>query len=160
MTRIAVYPGSFDPPTRGHEDLVRRARGLADHLIVAVAVNASKQPLFAPEERVEMLRTILGADDRVTVEAFPGLLADFLRMRGASVIVRGLRAAGDFEYELQMAMMNRELAPEAETIFLPPAFDLSWVSASLVREAARFGGNVSRVVHPVVAAALARRFGS
>lgn len=160
MTRIAVYPGSFDPPTRGHEDLVRRARGLADHLVVAVAVNSSKQPLFSPEERVEMLRTILGPDDRVTVEAFPGLLADFLRMRGASLIVRGLRAAGDFEYELQMAMMNRELAPDAETIFLPPAFDLSWVSASLVREAARFGGDVSRVVHPVVAAALARRFGS
>ncbi len=160
MTRIAVYPGSFDPPTRGHEDLVRRARGLADHLIVAVAVNTSKQPLFSPEERVEMLRAILGPDDRVTVEAFPGLLATFLRMRGASVIVRGLRAAGDFEYELQMAMMNRELAPEAETIFLPPAFDLSWVSASLVREAARFGGDVSRVVHPVVATALARRFGS
>lgn len=160
MTRIAVYPGSFDPPTRGHEDLVRRARGLTDHLVVAVAVNSSKQPLFSPEERVEMLRTIVGPDDRVTVEAFPGLLADFLRMRGASVIVRGLRAAGDFEYELQMAMMNRELAPNAETIFLPPAFDLSWVSASLVREAARFGGDVSRVVHPVVAAALARRFGS
>lgn len=158
MTRIAVYPGSFDPPTRGHEDLVRRACGLADHLIVAVAVNASKQPLFSPTERVDMLRTILGQNDRVTVEAFPGLLADFLRMRGASVIVRGLRAAGDFEYELQMAMMNRELAPEAETIFLPPAFDLSWVSASLVREAARFGGDVSRVVHPVVATALARRF--
>jgi pantetheine-phosphate adenylyltransferase len=158
MTRIAVYPGSFDPPTRGHEDLVRRSLALADRLIVAVAVNVVKQPLFTVDERLEMLRTAVGDDKRVAFEAFDGLLADFAKRVGASIIVRGLRAVSDFEYEFQMALMNRQLHPSLETVFLVPAVDLTYLSSSLVREVARFGGDVGPMVHPVVAGALARRF--
>jgi pantetheine-phosphate adenylyltransferase len=158
MTRIAVYPGSFDPPTRGHEDLVRRSLALADRLIVAVAVNVVKQPLFSVDERLEMLRTAVGDDKRVAFEAFDGLLADFAKRVGASIIVRGLRAVSDFEYEFQMALMNRQLHPSLETVFLVPAVDLTYLSSSLVREVARFGGDVGPMVHPVVAGALARRF--
>ena len=158
MTRIAVYPGSFDPPTRGHEDLVRRSLALADRLIVAVAVNVVKQPLFSVDERLEMLRTAVGDDKRVAFESFDGLLAVFAKRVGASIIVRGLRAVSDFEYEFQMALMNRQLHPSLETVFLVPAVDLTYLSSSLVREVARFGGDVSPMVHPVVASALARRF--
>ena len=158
MTRIAVYPGSFDPPTKGHEDLVRRSLALADRLIVAVAVNVVKQPLFSVDERLEMLRTAVGDDKRVAFEAFDGLLADFAKRVGASIIVRGLRAVSDFEYEFQMALMNRQLHPSLETVFLVPAVDLTYLSSSLVREVARFGGEVGPMVHPVVASALARRF--
>ncbi len=159
MTRIALYPGSFDPPTRGHEDLIRRAVRLADRLVVAIAINPAKQPLFPVEERLDLLRTVLGQDARISVDSFEGLLADYARRIGASFLVRGLRAAGDFEYELQMALMNRQLEPGLETLFLVPASGLTYVSASLVREVARFGGNVGELVHPAVAAALARRFG-
>lgn len=158
MTRIAVYPGSFDPPTRGHEDLVRRSLALADRVIVAVAVNVAKQPLFTVEERLAMLRESVGDDPRVTFESFEGLLADFATRRGAGTIVRGLRAVSDFEYEFQMALMNRQLHPSLETVFLVPAVDLTYLSSSLVREVARFGGDVSGLVHPAVAEALARRF--
>jgi pantetheine-phosphate adenylyltransferase len=158
MTRIAVYPGSFDPPTKGHEDLIRRSLALADRLIVAVAINVVKQPLFSVEERLEMLNTAVGDDKRVTFEAFDGLLADFAKRVGASIVVRGLRAVSDFEYEFQMALMNRQLHPSLETVFLVPAVDLTYLSSSLVREVARFGGDVSPLVHPVVASALARRF--
>jgi pantetheine-phosphate adenylyltransferase len=158
MTRIAVYPGSFDPPTRGHEDLVRRSLALADRLIVAVAVNVVKQPLFSVDERLEMLRTAVGDDKRVAFESFDGLLAVFAKRVGASIIVRGLRAVSDFEYEFQMALMNRQLHPSLETVFLVPAVDLTYLSSSLVREVARFGGDVGPMVHPVVASALARRF--
>ena len=158
MTRIAVYPGSFDPPTKGHEDLVRRSLALADRVIVAVAVNVSKQPLFSVEERLTMLREAVGDDPRVSFESFHGLLADFARQVGATTIVRGLRAVSDFEYEFQMALMNRQLHPSLETVFLVPALDLTYLSSSLVREVARFGGDVSALVHPTVAAALARRF--
>jgi pantetheine-phosphate adenylyltransferase len=158
MTRIAIYPGSFDPPTRGHEDLIRRSLALADRVIVAVAVNVAKQPLFSVEERLDMLRTAVGNDPRVTFESFDGLLADFARRVGAGMVVRGLRAVSDFEYEFQMALMNRQLHPSLETVFLVPALDLTYLSSSLVREVARFGGDVSALVHPTVAAALARRF--
>ena len=158
MTRIAVYPGSFDPPTKGHEDLVRRSLALADRLIVAVAVNLLKQPLFSVEERLDMLRKAVGDDKRVSFEAFDGLLADFAKRVGATIIVRGLRAVSDFEYEFQMALMNRQLHPSLETVFLVPAVDLTYLSSSLVREVARFGGDVGPMVHPVVASALARRF--
>ncbi len=160
MTHIAVYPGSFDPPTRGHEDLVRRSLALADRLVVAVAVNVAKQPLFSVEERLEMLRTAVGDDPRVAFQAFDGLLAEFAKKIGATIIVRGLRAVSDFEYEFQMALMNRQLHPSLETVFLVPAVDLTYLSSSLVREVARFGGDVQPMVHPVVAKALARRFGS
>jgi len=158
MTRIAIYPGSFDPPTRGHEDLIRRSLALADRVIVAVAVNVAKQPLFSVEERLDMLRKAAGDEPRVGFESFEGLLADFARRVGASVVVRGLRAVSDFEYEFQMALMNRQLHPSLETVFLVPALDLPYLSSGLVREVARFGGDVSALVHPAVAAALARRF--
>jgi pantetheine-phosphate adenylyltransferase len=158
MTRIAVYPGSFDPPTKGHEDLVRRSLTLADRLIVAVAVNVVKQPLFSVDERLDMLRAAVGDDSRVSFHAFDGLLAEFAKREGATIIVRGLRAVSDFEYEFQMALMNRQLHPSLETVFLVPAVDLTYLSSSLVREVAKFGGDVSPLVHPAVAKALARRF--
>jgi pantetheine-phosphate adenylyltransferase len=160
MTRIAVYPGSFDPPTRGHEDLVRRSLALADRLIVAVAVNVVKQPLFSVDERLDMLRAAVGDDQRVSFQSFEGLLADFAKRVGATTIVRGLRAVSDFEYEFQMALMNRQLHPSLETVFLVPAVDRTYLSSSLVREVARFGGDVTSLVHPAVAKALKRRFHS
>ncbi len=158
MTRIAIYPGSFDPPTKGHEDLIGRSLALADRVIVAVAVNPAKQPLFPVGERLVMLRAMMGDEPRVGFEAFDGLLVDFARKAGASMVVRGLRAVSDFEYEFQMALMNRQLHPSLETVFLVPALDLTYLSSSLVREVARFGGDVSSLVHPVVAEALAGRY--
>jgi pantetheine-phosphate adenylyltransferase len=158
MTRIALYPGSFDPPTRGHSDLVTRSLALADEVIVAVAKNSAKQPLFTLDERMGMLRAACGEDPRVRYEAFDGLLVDFARREGATLIVRGLRAVSDFEYEFQMAMMNRHLMPELETVFLVPPEDATWLSSSLVREVARHGGDVSGLVHPAVAEALRRKF--
>src|SRR5213595_3253258 len=157
-TRVAVYPGSFDPITRGHEDLIRRSRTFADRVIVAVAVNVAKQPLYTLEERVALIKQAVD-DASVEVRSFDGLLADFARAAGAAVIVRGLRAVSDFEYEFQMALMNRNLAPGIETVFLVPAFDLTYLSSSLVREVARFGGDVSALVHPAVRQALELKFG-
>ena len=159
MTRTAIYPGSFDPLTKGHEDLIRRSLSLADRVVVAVAVNPSKQPLFPVDERLGMLRAAVGDDDRIAFESFEGLLAEFAKKVGASIVVRGLRAVSDFEYEFQMALMNRQLHPSLETVFMVPAVDLTYLSSSLVREVARFGGDVSALVHPAVAAALARRYG-
>jgi pantetheine-phosphate adenylyltransferase len=157
MTRVGIYPGSFDPITRGHEDLIRRSLAFVDRVIVAVAVNVAKQPLFSPDERLELIRTAV-SDPRVDVRTFDGLLVDFAKAAGASVIVRGLRAVSDFEYEFQMALMNRNLAPGIETVFLVPAFDLTYLSSSLVREVARFGGDVSALVHPAVQQALKRKY--
>ena len=158
MTRVAIYPGSFDPITRGHEDLIRRARAFSDRVIVAVAVNVGKQPLFTLDERVALIRRAV-EDPGIEIRSFDGLLADFARAAGATLIVRGLRAVSDFEYEFQMALMNRNLAPGVETVFLVPAFDLTYLSSSLVREVARFGGDVSRLVHPAVRKALQTKFG-
>jgi pantetheine-phosphate adenylyltransferase len=158
MSRNAVYPGSFDPITKGHEDLIHRSLGFVDHIVVAVAVNLAKQPLFSFEERVALIRQCV-LDKRVEVQSFDGLLVDFAKRVGATVIVRGLRAVSDFEYEFQMALMNRNLGPDIETVFLVPAFDLTYLSSSLVREVARFGGDVSALVHPVVQQALKRKFG-
>ncbi len=158
MTRIAVYPGSFDPPTRGHENLVRRSLAICDQLIVAVAVHPTKAALFTAAERLDLLRQAIGEEPRIRYLAVDGLLADFARREGATLIVRGLRAAGDFEYELQMALMNRQLHPGVDTVFLAPAYDQTYISSSLVREVARYGGDVSRLVHPAVAAALAEKF--
>jgi pantetheine-phosphate adenylyltransferase len=157
MKRIAVYPGSFDPITKGHEDLIHRSLEFVDQLIVAVAVNVAKQPLFSLEERVALI-TVAVPDQRVKVQSFEGLLAEFAKKVGAAVIVRGLRAVSDFEYEFQMALMNRNLAPKIETVFLVPAFDLTYLSSSLVREVARFGGDVSALVHPKVQDALKKKF--
>ena len=158
MTRIALYPGSFDPLTKGHEDLVRRSLALADQVIVAIARNSAKQPLFSVDERLVLLREALGPDERISIQSFDGLLAEFAKRVGASVIVRGLRAVSDFEYEFQMALMNRQLHPSLETVFLVPAVDLTYLSSSLVRDVARFGGDVRPFVHPAVAAALTQRF--
>ena len=158
MTRIAVYPGSFDPPTRGHEDLVRRSLALCDKLIVSVAINASKAPLFPVEQRLALLREVVGGDQRVSVTTFDGLLVEFARSVNATMVVRGLRAVSDFDYEFQMALMNRQLNDQVETVFLVPAVDLTFLSSSIVREVARYGGDVSHLVHPAVASALAERF--
>ena len=160
MTRIAIYPGSFDPPTRGHEDLIRRALGLADRLIVAVAINPNKAPLFSVEERLQLLQAAIGPEPRIQLASFSGLLADFARSREATVVVRGLRAVSDFESEFQMALMNRRLNPDLETVFLVPALDLTYLSSSLVREVGRFGGNLDGLVSPAVAEALRQRFGA
>ncbi len=157
MNRAAVYPGSFDPITKGHEDLIHRSLGFVDRIVVGVAVNVAKQPLFSFEERVALIRECV-PDKRVEVQSFDGLLVDFARKVGATVIVRGLRAVSDFEYEFQMALMNRNLGPHIETIFLVPAFDLTYLSSSLVREVARFGGDVSALVSPAVQQALKRKF--
>ena len=158
MTRIALYPGSFDPVTRGHEDLIRRSLALADRVIVAVAVNGAKSPLFSVDERLTLLRQTLNGEPRVEVRSFEGLLADFARAVGAIMVVRGLRAVSDFEYEFQMALMNRQLNHDLETVFLVPDLNLTFVSSSLVREVARFGGDVTSFVHPAVVRALAGKY--
>jgi len=158
VTRVGIYPGSFDPLTKGHEDLIHRSLGFLDKVVVAVAVNVGKQPLFSLDERLALIRETV-KDAKVDVQSFDGLLVEFARKIGATVIVRGLRAVSDFEYEFQMALMNRHLAPKLETIFLVPAFDLTYLSSSLVREVARFGGDVSGLVHPAVQAALRKKLG-
>jgi pantetheine-phosphate adenylyltransferase len=155
---IAVYPGTFDPFTRGHEDLVRRASLLFDHLVVAVAASPSKGPVFSVDERVEIAQHVLAQFDNVSVEGFDCLLMQFLRARGARVIIRGLRAVSDFEYEFQMAGMNRKLYPDVETVFLTPADEYMFISATMVREIARLGGEVGNFVHPEVLARLKRKF--
>lgn len=156
--RVALYAGSFDPVTHGHEDLIKRTFSFADRLVVAVATNVSKQPLFTVDQRVAFIRDIFVDDPRVEVRAFDGLLVDFAREVGACVNVRGLRAVSDFEYEFQMALMNRHLYPELETVFMAPSLDTTYISSSMVREVARFHGQVSGLVHPIVAKALLQRF--
>jgi pantetheine-phosphate adenylyltransferase len=151
---IAIYPGTFDPFTRGHEDLVRRGARLFDRMIVGVADSASKQPFFTTTERVEMAREVLAPFANVEVKSFSGLLMDFVHDEGARVVMRGLRAVSDFEYEFQMAGMNRRLFPAVETLFLTPSEEHTFISATIVREIARFGGDVSSFVHPAVLARL------
>ena len=151
---IAVYPGTFDPLTRGHEDLVRRASKLFDRVIVGIAQSRTKQPFFSLEERVDIARTILCEYPNIEVHGFDCLLMDFMRQFGAHIILRGLRAVSDFEYEFQMAGMNRNLYPEVETIFLTPGEQYMFVSATMVREIALFGGDVSKFVQPLVHARL------
>lgn len=148
--RVAIYAGTFDPLTRGHEDIVRRAAGLFDQLIVAIAASQAKRPFFSLEERSDMAREVLAPYPNVEVCSFEGLLMDFLHSRGAKVILRGLRAASDFEYEFQMAGMNRNLYPDVETVFLTPSEKYMFISATMVREIAILGGDVSKFVQPVV----------
>ena len=149
---IAVYPGTFDPITRGHEDLVRRAAEMFDRVIVGVAESRSKRPFFETAERVEMAREILAPYANVEVRGFSCLLMDFLSQCSARIIVRGLRAVSDFEYEFQMAGMNRSLRPDVETVFLTPADQYMFISATMVREIATLGGDVSKFVQPSVLA--------
>ena len=157
--RIAIYAGSFDPITRGHEDLMTRSIAFADRLIVAVARNVSKTPIFTVDERVGLIQAAMANESRIEVRSFDGLLVDFAKSVNAKVLIRGLRAVSDFEYEFQMALMNRHLAPNLETIFMVPSLDTTFISSSLVREVARFGGNVTDLVHPEVAKALRAKFG-
>jgi len=154
---IAVYPGTFDPVTNGHTDLVHRACKLFDKVIVAVAASSNKQTTFSVEERIEMVNQALMGDDKIQVSSFDTLLVDFVQKHEATVILRGLRAVSDFEYEFQLAGMNRRLAPGIETLFLTPAEQYSYISSSLVKEVASLGGDVSEFVHDKVMAALNRR---
>jgi len=155
--RVALYPGTFDPITRGHEDLIRRASRLFDELVVAVAINANKDPWFPLDERTGLVERVVGDLDNVRVVAFEGLLIDFVHAQGAGVILRGLRAISDFEYEFQMASMNRKLDEQVETLFLMTGESYTYLSSGLVREIFRMGGDVSAFVHPEVVAALNRR---
>src|SRR5215831_1787397 len=148
--RIALYPGSFDPLTNGHLDILSRARRLADRVIVAILENDAKTPLFSVAERIDTIRKIVGDDPSVPVRSFSGLLVDFARQSGATLIVRGLRAVSDYEYELQMALMNRRLTPDIETVFLMAKEEYSYVSSRLVKEVARLGGDVSGLVPELV----------
>jgi pantetheine-phosphate adenylyltransferase len=157
--RIAIYAGSFDPITRGHEDLMMRSLVFVDRLIVAIATNLSKTPIFSVDERMKLIRSAIPDEPRIEVRSFDGLLVDFARSVNARLFIRGLRAVSDFEYEYQMALMNRHLSPGLETIFMVPSLDTTYISASLVREIARLGGDVSGLVHPVVASALRAKFG-
>ncbi len=154
----AVYPGTFDPITNGHADLVARAARLFETVIVAVAQDTAKETFCEIDQRVELAREVLAEFGNVEVVAFSGLLVEFCRARGAQVVIRGLRAVSDFEYEFQLASMNRRLAPEVETLFLTPAEQYAFISSSLVREIARLGGDVAEFVHPAVQQALADRF--
>ncbi|MGO9445152.1 MAG: pantetheine-phosphate adenylyltransferase [Thiobacillaceae bacterium] len=147
----AVYPGTFDPITRGHEDLIRRATRLFDEIVVAVAENRGKAPYFSLEERVHMAREVLVDVPRIRVEGFFGLLIDFAAGHEANAILRGLRAVSDFEYEFQLAGMNRNLKPDIETLFLTPSDQYMFISSSMVKEISRLGGDVSPFVHPLVA---------
>jgi pantetheine-phosphate adenylyltransferase len=158
---VALYPGSFDPVTLGHEDIARRTLRIADRLVVAVAGTATqaKTPAFTLEDRLEMLREVFQDDDRIECRSFEGLLVDFAREMGAAFVIRGLRAVSDFEYEFQMAQMNRELHPDLEFVFLTPDADHSFVSASLVKEVARLGGDVSSFLSPAVLRRMKSRFG-
>ena len=155
--RTAIYPGSFDPVTLGHWDIIQRAEKLVDHLVVAVLHNPSKQPAFTVDERVEMLRELAGNHPGITITSFHGLLVDFAKSQGAQFIVRGVRAFSDFEYEFQMALMNRKLAPELETVFLMPKEKYSAVSSRLVREIGTMGGNLSDLVPDTLRGRIAAR---
>lgn len=155
--RIAVYPGSFDPLTNGHLDIIRRARRLFDKLLVGVLENEGKAPLFTVAERMELIRRCTSDIDGVEVHSFSGLLVDFLRRQNANVVVRGIRAVSDYEYELQMALMNRELSADVETIFMLPAVEYTFVASRLVKEVFRLGGDISHLVPAPVLDALRRR---
>jgi pantetheine-phosphate adenylyltransferase len=156
--RVAVYAGSFDPVTRGHEDVIHRSLEFVDRLVVAVAINSAKQPLFSVEERMALIRATAPDEPRIDVRSFTGLLVDFAADVGARLIIRGLRAVSDFEYEFQMALMNRHLSGSLETVFMSPSLDTTYISSSIVREVARFGGDLSGLVHPEVAEALRAKF--
>jgi pantetheine-phosphate adenylyltransferase len=155
----AIYPGTFDPITRGHEDLIRRAARLFGRVVVAVAASSGKKPFFTLDERVEMARQVLADCPNVEVMAFSGLLMEFLQQQNARVILRGLRAVSDFEYEFQMAGMNRSMYPDVETMFMTPSEQYMFVSATIVREIALLGGDADKFVHPLVAAQLRSKAG-
>ena len=154
MPRRAIYPGTFDPITNGHTDLVRRAAGIFDQVLVAVANNPRKAPMFTLEERIDLSRRVLADIPNVEVTGYEGLTVDFMRERGIRIVVRGLRAVSDFEFEFQLANMQRHLLPEMETVFLTPQEQFTFISSTMIREIAVFGGRVSEFVDPVVTEAL------
>jgi pantetheine-phosphate adenylyltransferase len=160
MSVKALYPGTFDPPTNGHLDLIQRGSKLFEHLTVAVLNNPGKNPIFTVEERVEMLRESTAAIGNVSVATFNGLMVDFARHLGATAVLRGIRAISDYEHEFQMALMNRRLAPEIETVFLQPAGRYSFVSSRMLKEVAKFGGDVTGLVPPNVIKRLRTRINS
>ena len=157
LPSLAIYPGTFDPITNGHVDILKRSLKIFDRVVVALAENVRKTPLFTLRERQTLIADALGGEPRLEVDAFQGLLADYCRRRGAGVVIRGLRALADFEYEFQLAHMNRRLAPDVETLFLMTGEESFYVSSSLVKEVALMGGDVSRMVPPGVAAALTEK---
>ena len=158
MSRIIIYPGTFDPITFGHIDLVKRATLLFDTVIVAVAGDSNKASLFSYEERISLCSDVLSDIEGIEVTGFHGLLANFAQLKGACALLRGLRAVSDFEFEFQLANMNRRLAPEIESLFLTPAEQFSFISSSLVKEVASLGGNVTEFVHPTIVEALKTKF--
>jgi pantetheine-phosphate adenylyltransferase len=160
MSVTALYPGTFDPPTNGHIDLIQRGTKLFDHLIVSILNNPGKDPLFTVEERAEMLREAISGMSNVSVATFDGLMVDFARQQGATAVLRGIRAISDYEYEFQMALMNRRLAPDIETVFLQPAGRYSFVSSRMLKEVFAFGGDVSGLVPPNVLKRLRDRIGA
>lgn len=157
--RLAIYPGTFDPITNGHLDLLTRALKLFDRIVISIARNPAKTPLFTEQERIALVRSVVGKNPRVTVEAFEGLLVDYVQAKKATAIVRGLRAISDFEYEFQMALMNRKLNTTVETVFLMPNEKYTYLNSSIIREIARLGGDVRSFVPPVVVRALKQKMG-
>jgi pantetheine-phosphate adenylyltransferase len=156
--RTAIYPGTFDPFTNGHLDLVRRGLRIFDHLIVAIAPSPKKNPLFSTEERLSLIRETLKGYSRISMEIFDGLLVDYVKERKGVAIIRGLRAVSDFEYELQMALMNRRLSSDIETVFMMPSEEYSYLTATIVKEIASLGGSVKGLVPPHVERALKKKF--
>jgi len=155
--RSAFYPGTFDPITNGHQDLVKRAAGIFDRVVIGIAANPGKAPLFSPEARVDLARRVLADLPNVTVITYAGLTVDLAREQGCGIVIRGLRAVSDFEFEFQLANMSRHLAPDVDYVFLTPKEQFTFISSTLVREIALLGGDVSRFVHPIVAEALEQR---
>jgi len=160
MMRIAVYPGTFDPVTNGHVDLVERSLRMFDRVIVAIAANPKKTPLFSLQERIAMFRKAIGKRSNVMIEGFDCLLVDYMKEKKAVGLIRGLRAVSDFEYEMQMALMNRRLDEDIETVFLMPSEEYSFITSTIVKEAASYGGDVSSLVPKIVVQMLKKKFGS
>ncbi len=158
MKRVAVYPGTFDPITNGHIDLIKRALGFVDELIIAILINSEKKPLFSVKERIGLMKNVLPQSKRIRIDQFDGLLVDYASKAGAQIILRGLRAVSDFDYEFQMALMNRRLEPQIETVFLVPAEQYTYVSSKLVKEITALGGAVTGLVPPEVEKRMKEKF--